>query len=272
VENYLHHAISLYTLDMLPRSTKAQHMDVLSSMASLAGYKAVIKAAEMYGSVLPMFTTAAGTLTPAKVLVLGAGVAGLQAIATARRLGAVVEAFDVRASAGEEVLSLGAKFIQVEGARENSGAGGYAIEQDVDYLNRQKELIHKHISAAAIVISTANIPGRRAPVLIEEEMVNSMSNGSVIVDLASEQGGNCSLTRDGEVIHHNGVKIIGSSSLSGEIAFASSQLLSNNYYAFIRHLMDCADRDQPDPILDACRIVFNGEVIHPVFTTTLANA
>lgn len=265
VDMYINDHISLYSLDLLPRSSKAQSMDVLSSMASLAGYKAVIKAAELYGSAMPMFTTAAGTLKPAKVLVLGAGVAGLQAIATARRLGAVVEAFDVRSAAAEEVNSLGAKFIEVPGAEENHRAGAYAIEQGKDYQDRQKELIHKHISAADIVISTANIPGKKAPVLIDENSVNAMHTGAVIVDLASEQGGNCVLTKDNAMLEHNGVRIIGNSCLAGDMPFASSQLLSSNYLAFIKHLLEYKNAIHQDPILSACKIIHKGELIHPSF-------
>lgn len=260
---YQRKGISVFSLDMVPRTTKAQSMDVLSSMASLSGYKAVIKAAELYGSVLPMFTTAAGTLKPAKVLVLGAGVAGLQAIATAKRLGAVVEAFDVRTSAAEEVRSLGARFIEVPGYTENEKAGGYAIEQTPEYLKKQKELIHEHISNASIVISTANIPGKKAPVLIEKETVENMQPGSVIVDLASEQGGNCTLTQDERMVEHKGVKIIGSSYLAKEMPLASSQMLSANYLAFLKHLKELNGNGAADPIIAGCKVIENGEIIHP---------
>jgi H+-translocating NAD(P) transhydrogenase subunit alpha len=255
--------MDLYSLDLLPRTTKAQSMDVLSSMASLSGYKAVIKAAEIHNSVIPMFTTAAGTIKPAKVLVIGAGVAGLQAIATAKRLGAVVEAFDVRTAAGEEVRSLGAKFIEVEGAQENQAAGGYAVEQSEDYLRRQRELIDKHVSEAAIVISTANIPGRRAPLLIEAESVEKMQFGSVIVDLASEQGGNCALTQDEKIIEHNGVKIVGSSFLAREIPTTSSRMLSGNYFNFLKHFKTIEEGEATeDPIVDACRVIQNGKLVN----------
>lgn len=253
----------LYSLDLLPRTTKAQAMDVLSSMASLSGYKAVIKGAEKHSSLLPMITTAAGTVKPAKVLVLGAGVAGLQAIATAKRLGAVVNAFDVRKSAGEEVRSLGANFIEVEGAVENENAGGYAIEQSVDYLEKQRMLIDKHVSEASIVIATANIPGKTAPLLIEKQNVEKMKAGSVIIDIASEQGGNCAYTKDNEEIVINGVKIIGNSFLSRELAFTASNLLATNYYNFIKHLEYIEKNEQKnDPILDACLVLQNGEIVH----------
>ena len=255
--------IQLFSLDLMPRSSKAQSMDVLSSMASLAGYKAVIKAADIHTSVFPMFTTAAGTIKAAKVLVIGAGVAGLQAIATAKRLGAIVEAFDVRKSAGEEVRSLGAKFVEVEGAVENEKAGGYAVEQTEDFIQRQKELIDKHVSEASIVISTANIPGRKAPILIEKESVDKMKAGSVIIDLASEQGGNCVLTQDNQKINHNGVTIIGNSHLARELSATSSQLLSTNYFNYLKHLKWVETENiQNDPLYEGCLVMNNGEMVH----------
>lgn len=263
--DYKHSTISVYSLDMVPRTTKAQSMDVLSSMASLSGYKAVIKAAELFGSAIPMFTTAAGTLRPARVLVLGAGVAGLQAIATAKRLGAVVEAFDVRRAAAEEVESLGARFIEVPGYKESASSGGYAITQDADYQQKQKELIAKHIKSSQIVISTANIPGRKAPILIERDAIDHMQPGSVIIDLASEQGGNSELTKDGELIDHAGIKILGDSYLSRELPGAASQLLTSNYIAFLKHLLEKNIRPLNDPILNGSKIVSNGELIHPSF-------
>jgi H+-translocating NAD(P) transhydrogenase subunit alpha len=269
--DYMLPEMNLYSLDLLPRTTKAQSMDVLSSMASLSGYKAVIKAAEIHNSVIPMFTTAAGTIRPAKVLVIGAGVAGLQAIATAKRLGALVEAFDVRTAAGEEVRSLGAKFIEVDGAKENDKAGGYAIEQTDDYLNRQRKLIDKHVSEASIVISTANIPGRKAPLLIEAESVEKMQFGSVIVDLASEQGGNCALTHDEKIIDHNGVKIVGSSFLAREIPTTSSQMLSGNFFNFLKHFKMVEEGEATeDPIVDACRVISDGKIVNERVKSFLA--
>ncbi|NGX82905.1 NAD(P) transhydrogenase subunit alpha [Aequorivita sp. KMM 9714] len=263
-ENYKNNKATVYSLDLLPRTTLAQSMDVLSSMASLAGYRAVIKSSEIYNGVFPMFTTAAGTLTPAKVLILGAGVAGLQAIATARRLGAVVEAFDVRKSAGEEVRSLGATFIEVEGYTESSSAGGYAVEQSEEYQKKQKELIHNHILTANIVVSTANIPGRKAPLLIETRSVDAMMPGSVIVDLAAEQGGNCELSRNKETIQHNGVTIIGNSNLSADIPAAASKLLSNNFFSFLKYKQK-AENSVDDPLLSGSKIMDNGEWTHPHF-------
>lgn len=266
LDKYRNPHVNLFSLDMVPRSTKAQAMDVLSSMASISGYKAVIKAADLYGSVFPMFTTAAGTIRPAKVLIIGAGVAGLQAIATARRLGAVVNVFDVRSSAKEEVQSLGANFIEVAGATENLNAGGYAIEQSEDFLERQRALIDQYVSESAIVISTANIPGKRAPVLIEKASVEKMRSGSVIIDLASEQGGNCALTVDQKMINHQGVLIVGNSYLSRELAETASQLLATNYFNFLRHYiqLDSISRTD-DPILTASMLIQNGEIVNERF-------
>lgn len=262
LEVYREKPVSLYSLDMLPRTTRAQPMDVLSSMSSIAGYKAVIKAADLYGSVFPMFTTAAGTLKPANVLVLGAGVAGLQAIATARRLGAVVEAFDVRSAAAEEVESLGAKFVYLEGSREDQGAGGYAIRQTPEYERLQKEAIHQKAKWADIVVCTANIPGKRAPLLLHSETVDEMKPGSVIVDLASAQGGNCECSQDGRMVLYRDKTIMGASYLARQVSRASSQMLAINYYSFLRHFAN--NRENPDDeIINACRIVSRGEIVHP---------
>jgi NAD(P) transhydrogenase subunit alpha len=262
-ENWTSPNLTVFSLDLVPRSTKAQAMDVLSSVASISGYKAVIKAAELYGSVFPMFTTAAGTIRPAKVLIIGAGVAGLQAIATARRLGAIVHVFDVRSSAKEEVQSLGATFIEVEGAAENLDAGGYAIEQSEEFLEKQRALIDKYVSEASVVITTANIPGKRAPLLIEQSSVEKMKQGSVIIDLASEQGGNCALTVDKKTIVHHGVRIVGDSYLSRELAQTASQLLATNYFNFLKHYkqLDQTSRFE-DPILAASVLVRDGELVN----------
>jgi len=266
---YHENGTSLYSLDLLPRTTLAQSMDVLSSMASLAGYRAVIKAADLFNGIFPMFTTAAGTLTPAKVLVLGAGVAGLQAIATARRLGAVVEAFDVRTSAGEEVRSLGATFVEVEGHTESASAGGYAVEQTEEYKQKQKDLIHKHILSANVVISTANIPGRKAPLLIETRSVEAMQPGSVIIDLAAEQGGNCELSKNNETVNYRGVTILGNSNLSAEISNAASRLLSNNYFSFLKYMNKA--NPENDPLLTASQVLDKGEWTHAHFKQKQTN-
>ena len=263
IEKFRNPNLTVFSLDMVPRSTKAQSMDVLSSMASISGYKAVIKAAELYGSVFPMFTTAAGTIRPVKVLIIGAGVAGLQAIATAKRLGAVVNVFDVRSSAKEEVKSLGANFIEVAGASENLNAGGYAIEQSEDYLEKQRALIDQYVSDAGIVISTANIPGKRAPLLIERSSVEKMKAGAVIIDLASEQGGNCELTIDQKMIGHQGVIIVGNSYLSRELPETASQLLATNYFNFLKHYtqLDAISRTE-DPIITASMLIQDGEMVN----------
>lgn len=259
----LNSKLTLYSLDLIPRTSKAQSMDLLSSMASLSGYKAVIKGAELFNSVLPMFTTAAGTIRPAKVLILGAGVAGLQAIATAKRLGAIVSAFDVRTASGEEVRSLGAKFIEVEGAAENISSGGYAVEQSDEYIRLQKELIDKHIAESSIVISTANIPGKPAPRLIERASVEKMKRGSVIIDLAADQGGNCELTKNGEIVNHNGILILGNSFLVRETSFTASQLLSTNYFNFLKHLLEIEkDEIKNDPIVEGCLVIQEGEIVN----------
>lgn len=260
---YFNKPIRLYSLDLMPRTSKAQSMDVLSSMASLAGYKAVLKAADLNSSVLPMFTTAAGTVKPGKVLIIGAGVAGLQAIATAKRLGAIVDAFDVRKAAGEEIRSLGANFIEVEGAQEKENSGGYAIQQSEDYLERQKQLIDKHVSEASVVICTANIPGKKAPMLIERSSVEKMKPGSVIIDLAAEQGGNCEVTKNNELIKHHGALILGASNLSAELPVTASQLLSTNYFNFIKHLRSTIlDGIRNDTIVEDCLVVDEGKLVN----------
>jgi len=226
--------ITTFSLDMLPRTTRAQAMDVLSSQASVAGYKAVLVAAEYYPRYFPMLMTSAGTVTPAKVLILGAGVAGLQAIATAKRLGAVVEVFDTRPAAKEEVMSLGAKFIEVEGAADASKAGGYAVEQTEEYKQKQQIKINEAVAKADIVITTAQIPGKRAPLLLRTQMVESMKPGSVIVDLAASSGGNCELTKNNEVVRYNGVCIIGNSNLPGSVPADASKLYGKNIVNFLK--------------------------------------
>lgn len=227
----------VFSLDQVPRSSIAQSMDVLSSLASLSGYKAVILAADRFPGYFPMMTTAAGTVPPARALVLGAGVAGLQAIATAKRLGASVEAFDVRSAVKEEVQSLGAKFIEVEGSVEDQGAGGYAVAQSDEYIQKQKELIHEKASKADVIISTANIPGKKAPLLIEERTVMAMKPGSIIVDMATASGGNCALSQDNKELDINGVKILGDSSLYRQLPREASRLYANNLYNFIKFIM-----------------------------------
>ena len=238
MQSWLDAGLTVFSLDKLPRTTRAQVMDVLSSQANIAGYKAVLLAAEKYPRYFPMFMTAAGSIPPAKVLVIGAGVAGLQAIATARRLGAVVEVFDTRPAVKEEVMSLGGKFIEVEGAADASKAGGYAVEQSEDFLRRQKEKIAESTAKADIVITTAQIPGKKAPVLITGEMLEKMRNGSLIVDLAAATGGNTEFTKNNEAVQHNGVCIIGNSSLASTMPSDASKLYGKNVLNFLSLIID----------------------------------
>ncbi len=225
------------SFDMIPRTTLAQSMDVLSSMAAVAGYKAVLEAASHLPRYFPMMITAAGSIPPSKVLILGAGVAGLQAIATAKRLGAQVEAFDTRQAAKEEVESLGAKFVEVAGAKDDKGAGGYAVQQSEEYLQRQREEVQIRASKADVIITTAQVRGRKAPILLPKETVEKMKRGSVVVDLAASTGGNCELTQDDKVIEHNGVTIIGNSYLAAQMPQDSSFLFSNNALNFLKTLV-----------------------------------
>lgn len=229
--------LSAFSLDMIPRTTLAQSMDILSSMASIAGYQAVLSALSALPRYAPMMITAAGSIKPSKVLVLGAGVAGLQAIATARRNGAVVEAFDTRTAVKEEVESLGAKFVEVEGARDDKDAGGYAVEQTEEYRKRQGELIQEKAISADVVITTAQLRGRPAPLLIKEETVKSMKAGAVIVDLASSTGGNCALSKDRETITVHDVTIIGDSELQALLPQDASTLYGNNIVNFLKHIV-----------------------------------
>lgn len=225
--------VTVCSLDMLPRSTRAQTMDILSSQANIAGYKAVLQAANLLPHYFPMLMTAAGSIPPAKVLILGAGVAGLQAIATARRLGGIVEVFDTRPTVKEEVMSLGAKFIEVEGAADASSAGGYAVEQNEQFLERQKAKIAASVAKADVVITTAQIFGKKAPILISEAMIESMKKGSVIVDLAAATGGNTPLTQNNETVIYNGVRIIGDSHLATSMPYDASKMYGKNISNFL---------------------------------------
>jgi len=230
--------VTVFSMDMLPRTTRAQSMDVLSSQANIAGYKAVLLAATLYPKYFPMFMTAAGSIPPAKVLILGAGVAGLQAIATAKRLGAVIEVFDTRPAVKEEVMSLGAKFVEVEGAADASKAGGYAVEQSEEFMQRQKAKISESVAKADIVITTAQIPGKKAPVLVTDEMLSLMKNGSVIIDLAASTGGNTSQTKNDESINYKGVKIVGNSRLPSEMPSDASKLYGKNVLNFLQLIIN----------------------------------
>ena len=234
MNNWAAKGLTVFSMDMLPRTTRAQSMDVLSSQANIAGYKAVLAAANLFPKYFPMFMTAAGSIPPAKMLILGAGVAGLQAIATSKRLGAVVEVFDTRPAVKEEVMSLGAKFIEVEGAADASKAGGYAVEQTEDFMQRQKAKIAESVAKADIVIATAQIPGKPAPVLITASMISAMKNGSVIIDLAAATGGNTALTKNDKTILHNGVSIVGNSNLPGTMPSDASKLYGKNILNFLQ--------------------------------------
>ena len=254
-ENISKCKITAFDLSKIPRTTIAQSMDILSSMAGLSGYKSVIKAAELLPKMFPMIITAAGSIKPAKVVVLGAGVAGLQAIATAKRLGAIVEASDPRQAAKEEVLSLGAKFIEVDGAVEDQSAGGYAVKQSKEYLERQKEEVSKRLKQADVVITTAQVFGAKSPILIPKSLVNEMKPGSVIIDLASSTGGNCELTKDSEIVEYNHVKIVGNSFLSSELSYDSSNLFSNNVFNFLSYIIkDDKIIEEDDEIVNNCKI------------------
>lgn len=225
--------ITAFSLDMLPRTTRAQSMDVLSSQANIAGYKAVLMAANLSPRYFPMFMTAAGSIPPAKMLILGAGVAGLQAIATAKRLGAVVEVFDTRPAVKEEVMSLGAKFVEVEGAADASKAGGYAVEQSEDFLQRQKQKIAESVAKADIIITTAQIPGRKAPILVTKAMIETMRSGSIIIDLAASTGGNTDCTENDTTVVHKGVSIVGHSRLPGTMPYDASKMYGKNILNFL---------------------------------------
>jgi H+-translocating NAD(P) transhydrogenase subunit alpha len=255
---------TVFSLDMLPRTTRAQSMDVLSSQANIAGYKSVLLAANLYPRYFPMFMTAAGSIAPAKILILGAGVAGLQAIATARRLGAVVEVFDTRPAVKEEVMSLGAKFVEVEGAADASKAGGYAVEQSEEYKQKQQQRISDSIAKSDIVITTAQIPGRKAPILITEEMLDRMRSGSVIIDIAASTGGNTPFTKNNETIVRNGVTIVGNSNLPATMPADASKLYGKNIMNFLALITKDGQLNlnwEDDLVKGSC-ITHNGAIVH----------
>jgi NAD(P) transhydrogenase subunit alpha len=258
--------VTLFALELLPRITRAQAMDVLSSMATVAGYRAVLLAAVESPKMFPMLMTAAGTIAPARVLVIGAGVAGLQAIATARRLGASVSAYDVRPAVKEQVQSLGAKFVEMElEAGQAEDQGGYAKALGEDFYRKQRELMIKVVAESDIVITTALIPGQKAPVLIPADAVRAMHAGSVIVDLAAERGGNCELTRPGETVVEGGVSILGPLNLPGEVPCHASQMYSKNIATFLLHLVKGGQvqMDLDDEIIRETLIARDGQVVHP---------
>lgn len=260
--------ITCFAMDAVPRISRAQKMDALSSQANLAGYKSVILGANTLGKIFPMLMTAAGTITPSKVLIFGAGVAGLQAIATAKRLGAVVEVTDVRPETKEQVESLGGKFLQVQSAAEVKIEGGYAKEVSKEYLDAQKELIQKHIKDADLVITTALVIGRKAPVLVTEDMVKTMKTGSVIVDMAVESGGNCDISEKGATVKKHGVTIIGETNLPSLLPYNASELYAKNIATFLLHIAnkDGFVWDAEEEIAKGSLITQNGNSVHPSIT------
>ncbi len=257
--------ITGFSLDVIPRTSRAQSMDILSSMATVAGYKAVLTAANALPKFFPMFMTAAGTITPAKVLILGAGVAGLQALATSRKLGAVVEVFDVRAAVKEEVVGLGGKFVEVEGAVDDKSAGGYAVEQSDEFRQKQAAAVHEHALKSDVVICTAQIPGKKAPVLLKKETVNAMKPGAVIVDLAASTGGNCEMTENSKTIVHKGVKIIGNSLFPVDMPSDASKMFGKNVINFLKLMISPKGEfnlNWDDDIVKGTCVTHNKEIVH----------
>ena len=276
VKSYAAQGVDAMAMELMPRITRAQSMDVLSSQSNLSGYKAVLDATAEYNRALPMMMTAAGTVPAARVFVMGAGVAGLQAIATAKRLGAIVSATDVRRAAAEQVQSIRGTFVMVEAVKEDSGetAGGYAKEMSADYQKRQAALVSEHIAKQDNVICTALIPGRPAPELVTTEMVEKMKPGSVIVDLAAEQGGNCKLSKLGEVSHHKGVKIVAHANVPGRLAGNASELYSRNILNFISAFYDAEGSklaiDWEDEIIAGIGLTRDGAIVHPALVAPVA--
>ena len=262
----------VFAMELMPRITRAQSMDVLSSMGTVAGYKAVILAANSLPKMFPMLMTAAGTVTPAKILIIGAGVAGLQAISMARRLGAKVEAYDIRPAVKEQILSLGAKFVELPiETKDSEDKGGYAKVQDEAFYQKQRELLARVIASSDVVISTAAVPGKKAPVLITADMVSGMSPGSVIVDLAAERGGNCELTKLNQTIVTHGVTIHGPENLTSTVPYHSSQMYAKNITTFLLHLVKKGELniDLEDEIIKGTLLTREGEVIHPTVREAL---
>lgn len=265
---------TVFSLDIIPRTTRAQAMDILSSMATVSGYKAVLDAAGQLPHFFPMFMSAAGTIKPAKVLILGAGVAGLQAIATSRKLGAVVEVFDVRSAVREEVKSLGGKFIEVEGAKEDAAAGGYAVEQTEEFKEKQRQLIHDHAVKSDIIICTAQIPGRKAPLLLQKDSVENMRAGSVVIDLAASTGGNCEVTQDGKTIIHKGVKVIGKSDYPSDLPSDASKMFGKNVINFTKLLVSkegVLNLDFTDDIVKGTCVCHAGDIMSDRIKSIIQN-
>jgi len=257
--------VRLYSMELVPRTTRAQSMDALSSMASIAGYKAVLLAANALPRLFPMMTTAAGTITPSRVFIIGAGVAGLQAIATARRLGAVVSGYDVREAVKEQIESLGAKFVPITLGAKAEGQGGYAAALDEETIRKQREQMAAVFKDQDVVITTAAVPGKKAPLLITRDMVYGMSPGSVIVDLAAERGGNCELTRPGETVLEHGVQILGPVNLPSDLPYHASQMYSRNLLEFLKLMLVKGEfkPDTEDTILTESLVARGGAVVHP---------
>jgi NAD(P) transhydrogenase subunit alpha len=266
IESFARRKITAFAMEFIPRLTRAQSMDALSAMSTVAGYKAVLLATEHLGKMFPLLMTAAGTITPATVLVLGAGVAGLQAIATAKRLGARVEAFDARPAVREQIHSLGATFIEMELPEDVETAGGYAKEQSDEFLRREQAVICARFPKVDVVISTAQVFGKRAPLLITAEMVKSLRPGAVIVDLAAEQGGNCELTRAGQTITYEGVTIIGATNVPALLPVDASQLYARTVVNLFRYLYPAAgpQPDSLDELVKGACVTHNGEIVHPL--------
>lgn len=266
--------ITSFSLDVIPRTSRAQAMDILSSMATVAGYKAVLTAANSLPKFFPMFMTAAGTITPAKVLILGAGVAGLQAIATSRKLGAVVEVFDVRAAVKEEVTGIGGKFIEVEGASDDKSAGGYAVEQSEEFKQKQAQTIHDHAVKSDVVICTAQIPGKKAPLLLRKTTVEAMKPGAVIIDIAASTGGNCEVTKNNETIVHNGVTIIGNSFLAVDMPSDASKMFGKNVINFLKLIITKEGNlnlNWEDDIVKGTAVTHNREIVHERVKSVITN-
>ncbi len=258
--------VTAYSIELMPRITRAQSMDALSSMATIGGYKAVLLAADRLPKMFPMLTTAAGTITPARVFVIGAGVAGLQAIATARRLGAATSAYDMRAAAKEQVLSVGGRFIELPiEAADAQDARGYATAQDESFYRRQAELLGNQVAQSDVVITAAVVPGKKSPVLVTREMVHRMAPGSVIVDLAAERGGNCEITRAGEVVEEQGVAVLGSINLASTVPYHASMMYARNVSAFLLHLFQNGQPRAPssDEIARETLVTEGGEIVNP---------
>ncbi|MCS7306649.1 MAG: Re/Si-specific NAD(P)(+) transhydrogenase subunit alpha [Thermoguttaceae bacterium] len=268
--------LTVFALELMPRITRAQSMDVLSSMATVSGYRAVLLAAMHLPRMFPMLMTAAGTIMPAKVFVVGAGVAGLQAIATARRLGAAVSAYDVRPAVKEQVQSLGAKFVELGlESQEAEDRGGYARKMGEEFYQRQREMMARWVADSDVVITTAMVPGQKAPVLISGQMVSGMRPGSVIVDLAAERGGNCELTQPGKTIQYNGISILGPLNLPAEVPYHASQMYAKNISTFLLHLLDKQGQinlERDDEILRETLVVRNGQIVHPRIQQLLQQA